>query len=155
MNLQLHLNKLLKARSRRLNKWCKIRELKIKNLISNEERTLTHYNYLTWPDFGTPDEAEFEVIDDMLDKITEIENSGSSKTKIIVHWSAGIGRTGTLIAIYNAVSTIQHYIDSNNIENGKISIFAIVRRLREQRFHMVHNELQYEFIYQFINYWFN
>ena len=66
-------------------------------------------------------------------KISEIENNESDRSKIVVHCSAGIGRTGTLIAIYNWISTIQHYINTNNLENGKISIFAIVRRLREQR----------------------
>ena len=146
---------LIENKSSQVQNWCRIKELKIKNISTNEERSLIHYNFLTWPDFGTPEESEFEVIDDMIERISDIENSGSNKSKIIVHCSAGIGRTGTLIAIYNAISTIQHYIDSKNVDNGKISVFAIVRRLREQRYHMVHNEMQYEFIYQFIHYWFN
>lgn len=118
---------------------------------NNESRKLVHYNFLNWPDFGTPD-VYYAIIDDIVDKITEIEDNERSKSKVVVHCSAGIGRTGTLIAIYNLVSTIQHYISTNNTENGKLSVFAIVRRLREQRYHMVHNELQYEFIYKFINY---
>ena len=62
------------------------------------------------------------------------DNNESDKSKIIIHWSAGIGRTGTLIAVYNWISSINHYIDTQNIDKGKLSIFAIVRRLREQRY---------------------
>jgi len=125
------------------------------NIQKNETRTLTHYNFVTWPDFGTPNEKEYEVIEDIIKRIAEIEENERNKSRIVVHCSAGIGRTGTMIAIYNVISTIQHYINTNNVENGRISIFAIVRRLREQRYHMVHNELQYEFIYQFVHHWFN
>ncbi|CAI2364949.1 unnamed protein product [Moneuplotes crassus] len=138
-----------------INKCCKIRKLKIKNIAKNEERIFTHYNMLSWPDFGTPEENEYTIIEDIVAKIQEIEDNEKSKEKIIVHCSAGIGRTGTLIAIYNCVCTIEHYIKTDNIKNGKLSIFAVVRRLREQRFHMVHNELQYHFIYQFIHHYFN
>ena len=116
---------------------------------------MVHYNYLTWPDFGTPEESEYEVIEDIISKMAEIEEDEGNKSKIIVHCSAGIGRTGTLIAIYNCISTIQHYVDAQMEQKGKLSIFAIVRRLREQRYHMVHNELQYEFIYQFVHFWFS
>ena len=44
---------------------------------------------------------------------------------------------------------------TNNLENGRVSVFATVRRLREQRYHMVHNELQYAFIYKYIESWFD
>lgn len=84
-----------------INKCCKIRILKIKNLLKNEEREIIHYNMLSWPDFGTPVEEEYEVIEDILKIISKKENDEKSKNKIIVHCSAGIGRTGTLIAIYN------------------------------------------------------
>lgn len=77
-----------------------IRELKIKNLSADEERTVIHYNYLTWQDFGVPDEPEFEVLDDLINRITKIDSNEKDKSKIIVHCSAGIGRTGTLIALY-------------------------------------------------------
>lgn len=138
-----------------INNCSKIRELKILNIEKNEERSLLHYNFLTWPDFGTPEESHYEVIEDIISKISQIDDDERNKSKVVVHCSAGIGRTGTLIAIYNLVSTIQHYIDTKNTKKGRISVFATVRRLREQRYHMVHNELQYEFIYHFIHHWFN
>mmetsp|Transcript_28348 Transcript_28348/g.42931 ORF Transcript_28348/g.42931 Transcript_28348/m.42931 type:complete len:139 (-) Transcript_28348:117-533(-) len=104
-------------------------------------------------------------------------NRNISKTemnsKIVFHCSAGIGRTGTLIAIYNIIESLRILLeqaqpfdqeevkllkqtaplDSVNLANvGKatgprISVFGVVRRLREQRYCMVQSSSQYEFIY--------
>ena len=35
----------------------------------------------------------------------------------------------------------------------KLSVFGVVRRLREQRYYMVQSQSQYEFIYTYINNW--
>ena len=35
----------------------------------------------------------------------------------------------------------------------KLSVFGVVRRLREQRYYMVQSQSQYEFIYTYINHW--
>jgi protein tyrosine phosphatase len=76
---------LIKVDSPKINECCKIRKLTIKNIFKNEERTLTHYNYLTWPDFGTPDEDNYQVIDDIISNIGKIDNNESDKSKIIIH----------------------------------------------------------------------
>jgi len=107
-----------------------------------------------------------------------------SNSKIVFHCSAGIGRTGTIIAIYNIIESLkilinhqpnkQQFLDkllneakqkstlaqeaseSVNLENvgrqcgPRISIFGVVRRLREQRYCMVQSVSQYEFIYEYI-----
>lgn len=78
---------------------------------------------------------------------------------IVVHCSAGIGRTGTLIAIFNILEAVVYTADSNNYEDIKeslaqnnymkesypdvinhplrVSVFGCVRKLREQRMRMV------------------
>ena len=35
----------------------------------------------------------------------------------------------------------------------KLSVFGVVRRLREQRYYMVQSQSQYEFIYTYMNHW--
>ena len=59
----------------------------------------------------------------------------------VVHCSAGVGRTGTFIAM----AEIKMQIETVN----KISTFEIVRKLREQRWSMVHTAVQYEFLYDY------
>jgi receptor-type tyrosine-protein phosphatase gamma len=72
-------------------------------------------------------------------------------SKIVFHCSAGIGRTGTMLAIYNIIESLKILLENPSDDNApRISIFGVVRRLREQRYCMVQTSSQYEFIYQYI-----
>ena len=50
-----------------------------------------------------------------------------------------------MVAIYNAITEAKN--------DGTLSVFKIVRLLREQRWGMVATDTQYAFIYQFMEYW--
>lgn len=74
--------------------------------------------------------------------------------------SAGIGRTGTLIAIYNTISLIEEILKRQKSKEQQnppiplsVSIFAIVRKLKEQRYMMVQTDSQYSYIYTFVSKW--
>lgn len=59
---------------------------------------------MTWPDHGAPDESDNKIIAKILDFMREyhLRSKGNNdENKIVVHCSAGIGRSGTIIAIYN------------------------------------------------------
>ena len=58
--------------------------------------------------------------------------------KVVVHCSAGIGRTGVFIGAYNVTSALEEQIEHN--DDPRVSVFAVVRRLREQRWGMVMTE---------------
>jgi receptor-type tyrosine-protein phosphatase gamma len=84
------------------------RKIRVRNLApgaeeaEEEERIVVHLQYLTWPDHGAPDESDNKIIGKILEFMREYHNrSRSSENKIVVHCSAGIGRSGTIIAIYN------------------------------------------------------
>ena len=56
--------------------------------------------------------------------------------KAIVHCSAGIGRTGTTIGLAHIITNL--WAQRNmGVEDPKISVFSVIRRLREQRYHLV------------------
>jgi protein tyrosine phosphatase len=62
---------------------------------------------------------------------------------MLVHCSAGIGRTGTFIAAYATVTGIA-YVDA---KRPKLDVCAIVARMRQARSGMVSCEKQYRFLY--------
>lgn len=73
---------------------------------------------------------------------------------VLVHCSAGVGRTGTFIALLNLTTILK--AQSELWREGKplttgISIFGTVRRLREQRWGMVFVKTQYRFLYEFLD----
>ena len=68
--------------------------------------------------------------------------TNTSQFPLVVHCSAGVGRTGTFIALWNLMDSAsdQHMVD----------VPATVKRLRDSRYKMVQTADQYKFIYHAI-----
>ncbi|XP_078275012.1 tyrosine-protein phosphatase non-receptor type 3-like isoform X2 [Rhinoraja longicauda] len=112
-----------------------VREMTLTNLETGLERVVSHLQYVAWPDHGVPDDSM-----DFFDFVTFVRKKriGRDNEPIIVHCSAGIGRTGVLIAMETAVCLI---------ENGQpVYPLDIVRRMRDQRAMMIQTSSQYKFV---------
>ena len=72
-----------------------------------------------------------------------------------MHCSAGVGRTGTFISLYNLYHEIMQQIFVTKNEVIAFSIFNLVRKIKELRMHMVENEDQYVFLYYFVDFLLN
>ncbi|CAD8117298.1 unnamed protein product [Paramecium sonneborni] len=129
----------------------------VKLTQDQEEKTVIQIQWCGWPDQGVPSPSDFDVMRELLNMIHE---KLMSDQKVVFHCSAGVGRTGTLIALANLMILLnaykQHIGEDNskleeNPELYRVSIFGIVRRLREQRWGMVHTSEQYIYIYKFID----
>ena len=128
------------------------KETKNKNLIIrdiiiskyNIKRIITQIQYIGWPEHGIPKLNEaYDSFINIIDFIIKNHN----KSPVIVHCSAGVGRTGTFLSIFNIVHEI---IYNKRQDLIKFSIFNTVRKLKEFRMLLVQNEEQYYFIYKFI-----
>ncbi|XP_074088272.1 receptor-type tyrosine-protein phosphatase epsilon isoform X2 [Macrotis lagotis] len=99
-------------------------------------RLVTQLHFTSWPDFGVP----FTPIG-MLKFLKKVKTLNPSHAgPIIVHCSAGVGRTGTFIVI-DAIIDMMH-------TEQKVDVFEFVSRIRNQRPQMVQTDMQYTFIYQ-------
>ncbi|XP_028989981.1 receptor-type tyrosine-protein phosphatase epsilon isoform X4 [Betta splendens] len=99
-------------------------------------RPLTQLHFTSWPDFGVP----FSPIGMLkfLKKVKAVNPPFSGP--IVVHCSAGVGRTGTFIVI-DAMIDMMH-------EEQKVDVFGFVSRIREQRSQLIQTDMQYSFVYQ-------
>uniref|UniRef100_A0A5F8G387 Tyrosine-protein phosphatase non-receptor type n=1 Tax=Monodelphis domestica TaxID=13616 RepID=A0A5F8G387_MONDO len=110
------------------------RNITLYNLEKNESRQLTQIQYIAWPDHGVPDDSS-----DFLDFVCHVRNKRAGKEEpIIVHCSAGIGRTGVLITMETAMCLIEC--------NQPVYPLDIVRTMRDQRAMMIQTPSQYKFV---------
>ncbi|KYO22321.1 tyrosine-protein phosphatase non-receptor type 6 isoform X1 [Alligator mississippiensis] len=103
-------------------------------------REIWQYQYLSWPDHGVPSEPGGVL--SFLDQINQKQESIPDAGPILVHCSAGIGRTGTIIVIDMIVDTI-----ATKGLDCDIDIQKTIQMVRAQRSGMVQTEAQYKFIY--------
>ncbi|NWX49098.1 PTN6 phosphatase, partial [Steatornis caripensis] len=103
-------------------------------------RLVKHYQYFSWPDHGVPNEPGGVL--SFLDQVNRAQRSIPDTGPIIVHCSAGIGRTGTIIVIDILVDIIHRQgLDCD------IDIPKTIQMVRRQRSGMVQTEAQYKFVY--------
>jgi len=123
----------------------KVRSLLIREAISqgkNSTREVIHLQYKNWPDFGIP--TSTKVIRDLLVLITKFKERASEihslSGPIVVHCSAGVGRTGVFLGCHIALDRLRF----GELPNVKETI----RRIREERQGLVRTFEQYTFIYR-------
>ncbi|XP_055463518.1 receptor-type tyrosine-protein phosphatase N2 isoform X1 [Psammomys obesus] len=117
--------------------WCQdflVRSFYLKNLQSNETRTVTQFHFLSWYDQGVPSSTRSLL--DFRRKVNKCYRGRSCP--IIVHCSDGAGRSGTYVLIDMVL---------NKMAKGakEIDIAATLEHLRDQRPGMVQTKEQFEF----------
>lgn len=102
----------------------------------SDARTIHHFWYNTWPDHGTPHDATgvFALLRDV-----RLHSAGGAQEPWIVHCSAGIGRTGTFIAIDIGARQLR--------VSGGTDVLKLIQALREDRGGMVQTDAQAEFVH--------
>ncbi|KNC86006.1 hypothetical protein SARC_01807 [Sphaeroforma arctica JP610] len=104
-----------------------------------ETRTIVQYYYKAWPDHGVPSSPNGVI--EMLGAINERQEAQAGAGPIVVHCSAGVGRTGTMVAIDTAIKAV---LDP---KNGFVDFPRVILDLRRQRQMMVQSLSQYAFCY--------
>ncbi|XP_072432306.1 receptor-type tyrosine-protein phosphatase N2 isoform X2 [Chiloscyllium punctatum] len=117
--------------------WCEdflVRSFYLKNLQTNETRTVTQFHFLSWFDQAVP--SSTRILLDFRRKVNKCYRGRSCP--IIVHCSDGAGRCGTYILIDMVL---------NRMAKGakEIDIAATLEHLRDQRPMMVQTKEQFEF----------
>lgn len=102
----------------------------------SETREVIQYHYLTWKDWLAPEHPGGIL------KFIKCINEGytSDNGPILIHCSAGVGRTGTLVVIDSLLQQMK--------EEGQVEIFNFIVSVRRQRNFLVQSLKQYIFVYR-------
>lgn len=136
-----------------------IRKLSLKNSAIKSKRDIFQVHFTGWPDHGVPSTTDsfLEVIKHVntlyrnsvyspqgLGKVT-----GSSTGGIIVHCSAGLGRTGVFIAAHFLIQlATERFYSYEGCDMDKIDIVDILKQMRICRSGMIQTWSQFSFTCQ-------
>lgn len=115
--------------------------------FGSETKIVWHLLFTAFPDFGVPENEDRAELLQLL-RLSCEKNSISDNPRII-HCSAGVGRSGTFIALEYLLAQLE----SGAVEetkDGDDMIYNVVHCLREQRMMMVQMEIQYQFLYEIV-----
>jgi protein tyrosine phosphatase len=100
--------------------------------FNNQTRKLQQYHFSSWPDHGVPLYSQSLV--PFLQKIQQIPLD--SKSPVVVHCSAGVGRTGTILLCDICLRMAA--------KEDAVDMLRTLQQLRDQRANMVDNIQQYK-----------
>ncbi|XP_057696239.1 receptor-type tyrosine-protein phosphatase C [Corythoichthys intestinalis] len=113
-----------------------IRHLNLTNRKENSEREVAHIQFISWPDHGVPEDPHLLL--KLRRRVNTFKNVFSGP--IVIHCSAGVGRTGT----YMGIDAMMECLEAE----GKVDVYGYVFKLRKHRCLMVQVEAQYILIHQ-------
>jgi len=132
-----------------LDKALSIRKYHLTNLKEPDTppRDVYQFQYFGWPDHGVPENVESVL--DLMSRVDKIRQENDTKAPVVVHCSAGIGRTGAFCSIHIQSTKLRKHISANTAEKPFVfDVYNTVLGLRKQRTGMVQQPEQYRYIYE-------
>ncbi|XP_014255868.1 tyrosine-protein phosphatase non-receptor type 9-like [Cimex lectularius] len=116
------------------------------NTKTDERRHVEHLQYISWPDYGVPESAAavlsfLQLVRSTQEKlVNSLGDTWAGHPRgppVVVHCSAGIGRTGTFCTLDICISRLD--------ETGSVDVRSTVERIRGQRAFSIQMPDQYIF----------
>ncbi|XP_030386559.1 tyrosine-protein phosphatase non-receptor type 9 isoform X2 [Scaptodrosophila lebanonensis] len=123
-----------------------VASLELRNIKTDEIRNVSHWQFTSWPDYGVPSSAMAmlnflqKVRDKQAQMVRALGDTWAGHARgppIVVHCSAGIGRTGTFITLDICISRLE--------DVGTADIRGTVEKIRSQRAYSIQMPDQYVF----------
>ncbi|KAF7284273.1 hypothetical protein GWI33_022264 [Rhynchophorus ferrugineus] len=128
--------------------FCVTSKIRLCHVASRRYRTIWHLHYSDWGEQGCPHRATHFLgfLEEMQSvhqhSMGEIPPGHNRNPPILIHCTAGVGRTGLTILTDILLYTIDH--------NQELCIPGVVSLLRQQRAFMVQTIAQYKFVYSLL-----
>ncbi|XP_064212238.1 tyrosine-protein phosphatase non-receptor type 21 [Tribolium castaneum] len=127
---------------------CVTSKVRLCHVTSRRYRTLWHMHYTDWGDQGCPHSVPHFLgfLEEMQSvhqhSMGEIPPGHNKNPPILVHCTAGVGRTGLTILSDLLLYTVDH--------NQEVCVPRVVELLRHQRAYMIQTIAQYRFVYSLL-----
>ncbi|XP_056014348.1 uncharacterized protein LOC125676360 isoform X2 [Ostrea edulis] len=112
-----------------------VRQFRIQSISEKSERDVYMFHYTQWPDHGVPNPLSIVLFHRQV--MTKSEQCSGKYT--LVHCSAGIGRTGTYIALDVLYKKFE--------KTGEINVQEYLEIMRNDRMNMIQGNDQYRIVY--------
>ncbi|KAL5121081.1 hypothetical protein ACEQ8H_000932 [Pleosporales sp. CAS-2024a] len=122
-----------------------VREMDMTAEESNESRKIWHLLFAGWPDFSAPEGMDRAALLRLVDMSREKGGDLATNPRI-VHCSAGIGRSGTFIALEWLLQELEEG-SLDQVADNEDPIVTVIGQLRDQRAGMVQAKVQFLFLY--------
>ncbi|XP_069125800.1 receptor-type tyrosine-protein phosphatase mu-like isoform X3 [Argopecten irradians] len=107
-----------------------LRDISVTQTKTKEVRQIHQFHFIAWPDHGTPNNLELVLFH------RRVSSYRTNLTgQMVVHCSAGIGRTGTFIAL--------DVLSKEEKKTGRVDISQYIRTMRKDRMNMIQTHEQY------------
>ncbi|KAL4918540.1 protein-tyrosine phosphatase-like protein [Aspergillus aurantiobrunneus] len=128
------------------NAECRSEIRKLQLTLGSDTKTVWHFLFAGWADYSKPVGEDRDALLQLIE--LSASKSSSPQNPRVVHCSAGVGRTGTFIALDHLLQELESGELLKAIDEETDPVFETVNQLREQRMMMVYNEMQLVFIYE-------
>ena len=118
---------------------------KLELTVGSQSKIVWHFLFSGWADYSKPEGEDREALLELL-KLSGAKCSPTNPR--VVHCSAGVGRTGTFIALDHLLQELESGQLLAVADTDGDPVFETVNQMREQRMMMVYNEMQLQFIYE-------
>lgn len=101
-------------------------------------RAVVQFHFTQWPDHGVP--ANTQAMLSLRRLVAEHRQLSPPSGPLVVHCSAGVGRSGTFVAL-------DRLLERLDARSDDLDVFALVAAMRAERFWAVQADVQYLFIH--------
>lgn len=130
-----------------LDESCNSTVRKLQLTFGEQSKVIWHILFSGWPDFDVPQNEDRAALFELL-RLSVEKNTDPSNPRI-VHCSAGVGRSGSLISLEYLLAQIKSGALAET-KDDEDPIYDTVNKLREQRMTMVQSDAQYAFLYDVV-----
>ncbi|KAK9256467.1 protein-tyrosine phosphatase-like protein [Lipomyces tetrasporus] len=121
-------------------------------------REITHIQYVSWPDLGTPaDPIDIVALSKLAGRFNSVDDgeAAAATRPVVVHCSAGCGRTGTFCTVDSVIDILKRNKDYDSPTSRKTEdlVAEVVHDLRTQRLSMVQCLRQFVICYESVLVW--